>query len=535
MKELNDELDKCSKNKYAGRGYPEPMIEFDVSEEDETRLLIWGVAGNTLNVHNKLNLSIDDGGEEEDFLEGSCFKKQNISESSLLVYSKEGRKFEDFIGSCIDCADTLAQEIKNNPGVEGTIRALQKLSMDSLYSEIEEYIEKLKVETDIDELEDLEKSLLAKVKKFISGDLEKGHDGLIAHYMALLNKMKGKGEDDEGYKVMQSEKEHIEKFLKFLAENFIPTGAVVQHLKKHHAYEAAKKVGWIGIATGVAIDPKNKKASIKGMFVGINEKHRNWAAKSLEPHKKQWKINKRLQYARKHPEAGTSDIYINRYSEKKSEYLDVSRKNAKWQKKAMQQIHESCFNTKHFGPFRMQFGPFLESGRKRMYHNCRLSQRHLEKGLRNRRYEQQRLLQQAQAFGNQAQLFRNAEMQGIREAREQGKFFYEGFGHSNDLYSPWLNNHEFYRQYGPQNVPMPPPSFLGNAGNFGLDPRLNLMGNNFSVYPQHPNLGPSIFNNGPPPYAMPPNFNNPHLGGFPSRGNGGGVWRGPTGRHDPYY
>ena len=525
--QLNNELNKCTQKKYNKEAYPEPMVEFDVTQEDETRLLTWGVAGNMLNVDTQLKLDVHS--VDGDFINNSCFKKQDIAESNFLIYSKEGKKFEDIIGHCLDCTDTLAEEIAKNPGIKRIMQISRKLSIDVLQDEMQKYAEKVKGVTDIDELEDFEKSLLLKVKKILLGDPKQNDEGLMARYINLLDKTKEKNKDDKDYDILVSEKSDIENFFKFLTKNFSPEGEVVQHLKNNHAYNATKEVGWLGIVAGVANNPENKTImSSKRMLSGIVKKHQEWVAKSLEPHQKKWQLEKRLQYAREHPEAKISDTYGTRYSEIMSRYRDLDQKNTKLQRKATKQAYEACSNTKSFGPFSARLGgPYTSSARKKMYHNCKLSKQRLSKGSESRHHEMQRLLQQAQAFGSQARLFKNAEMEGIRKAREKGKFFDDGFGYSDDLYSPFMNDFKFYREHGSQNTPMPP-SFI--RGGFGYDPRLNLIGNNFATYPNHSNFSPNIFNNGPPSYAMPPNFNNSGLWGQPSPFQR----RGPAGWYDPH-
>ena len=376
----------------------------------------------------------------------------------------------------------------------------------SLEQGVVKYAKAIKDRTGSSELNSFQGKLLDKLNHYL---WENG--GLVGQYKEIMSDLNDMDSGSDAYKQKQQEKEDIEQFLQLLADTFKPDkgGNALSYLKKHHAYDAAKKVSFIGISAYAAIKRRSSPTLTRPQ---VKKVHKKWVERVLEPAEK-------LNYAYENPGAGVSDSYQKRYEDKMSGYRNLSKNYSKWQRKSNRQLYKACNKS---------FGPFTRKASERLYRNCQKTQERMSGDSNRRRREMLRQLQQAQAFERHAISFREAERKGFIEARDQGDFFEDEFGYSDDLYSPYLDDHSFYKEYGSDNTGRNFSLMSRQQFNYN-DPMLMAeMGARQPGFPDHNNFSPTMFHQGPPSYAMPPSFHQWGAQSDPQRSPAG--WFVPPGR-----
>ena len=475
------------------------QITFDLATP-ETRPIAWGVSANNFALAGDMGSTLT--GE---FSDTNCFKRQSLADSGpLMVYGSEDSFNGDYIGACSDCMSPLSDALQAN--IDNLTHAVRMSAIGSLEQGVVRYAKAVKEKTGSSELNSFEGKLLGKLNHYL---WENG--GLVGQYKEIMSELSDMDSGSSAYEQKQQEKEDIEQFLQLLADTFKPekAGNALSHLKKHHAYDAAEKVSFIGISAYGAIRQGSSPILTRSQVIEV---HMKWVKRVLEPAEK-------LNYAYENPGAGVSDSYQERYEDKISGYRNLSKNYSQWQRKANRQLYKACNKS---------FGPFTQRARERLYRNCQKTQESMGEDSNRRRQEMLRQLQQAQAFERHAISFREAERKGFIQARERGDFFEDDFGYSDDLYSPYLDDHSFYKEYGSDNADRNFSLMSRQQFNYN-DPMLMAeMGARQPGFPDHNNFSPTMFHQGPPSYAMPPNFNQWEVQSYPQRSPAG--WFVPPGR-----
>ena len=501
------------------------VISIPMTNVDETRPLVWGVAGNTLGLQASSDHPIGDYLKREDD-KASCFRTQEISKSAI-VYNERDEVFKDnYLGHCENCNETLLDRIRRDPGIEGTARVLRQYAMDLFKQDFAAYLEAMKVEDDPDNLRSARDDFFNKLTEFILGDNGDGSndDGstpLITHYRSLLRRMASIAGTDRGsdaYQAMEVERDRIKEFLDLFARGLLDEQGAVRYLMTKHDYIMAKQAQFVGMIMKAVGDERNKNISSKRIISAVKQRHREWERRVLRRHVREWEFNKRKQYARENPKAGTSRIYERRYESAMANYRREHHRNLKWERTTRDRIRYACTNTMPL-PFGggLRMGPFTPGGYRQMNNRCRGLQHRLQSEQLARRHRMQMQQRRAQAFQDQARQIAQAEAAGYRDAIEGGSLFFDDeFAYSDDLYSPMLDDYNVFESRGGRRHQwglgatgaIPPPRMMPSR-NFGHDPSLQLLNNNFTDQYYHGrflndhSLRPNMF--GSPSYALPPN------------------------------
>ena len=514
---LAQQIADCIKNNRPGSTYKRE-ISFSLGNMEKSKPLVWGVSGN-------IPSGIVESSSEGDPLpkgsgnkENSCFRKEDISDEPIIVLSEEDEKiYGDYVGRCKDCDSEILDK-----GAASLQSILRKVAMIEIEKELEEYVKKLQdEENDSNGLDNIE-----EIKKFLLGEKKDYNGGLIAYYRQLIAKK-------EKSKPEQEELERMKKFLQTLAKKLSPQdGEVIDLLQELHAYNKAGKLGFLGMVAEISVYGDNNKLSLAEIKSRVRKEESNWN-KHIAESKRAWRSEKER---RKKGQAYIDNPkkFDEDYSRVESEYRDAEKKFREQMRKSHQKAFDVCA-----GRRRLPLGLYLQTGSinpKRTERKCERA-----KDEHDERLEEQRrkLLGPRQEFETMRGYYRavaQAKSEEYQRSRERGdSFFDDGFGYSDDLYSPYLNRYEGFQQGQRQGQRLPPsPGFLRGGGQLqyssGFNQQFGQHGPyNAPFYSNRYQMMPNMFQQGPPSYAMPPNFQNPALWGQVPRQQG----RWPTGHHSP--
>lgn len=514
----------------------EPGIVSVVADRDisSTKPLIWGAPTGLDSNGRPISRSFELGSRADG--QSSCFRGQKISEQGLLVTKKGEDQFRwNDIITCSDCAEGVLDKIdtvlksKTGDQAEEISQILRVYAMDSLRLKLTEHIKELQSH-DV-EMGDLDSfgfdPLIDELKEFIWGSDATAEnpriEGLFSHYHQLTKKSRKSQEEKE-------ELAKIRDFLTFIKNNFSPgkgSGATI-YLKDNHAYDGAENMGSIGIAADIVLSKsgvssrRSRESSFGQIRQDIHQENNRWS-RSLTRDKEKWEKEFRIleaeQYARENPDKNSSEPHQKKYQQALARHRNLDVDYAKWRRKSQQEIYQICHNIRSLGFINMRYSPYTKNGRRRVNARCEHAQRRARRI--NDRWQKrlQDSLENLQPLGIKAARITEAEREGHKEKADEEDYFNDkGFGHSDDLYSPYMTGQDAYRQYGFLQSPLPvqPPSMMGSlppthGGGLpyplpppsGYSPHGPVGGGSY-------NFSPNMFRQDPPSYAIPPNFYSSH-------------------------
>ncbi|MCY4645143.1 MAG: hypothetical protein OXB88_11045, partial [Bacteriovoracales bacterium] len=301
-----------------------------------------------------------------------------------------------------------------------------------------------------------------------------------------------------------------------------------------------KTIGFVGISAVIAADTNENGApiltdtSLRSIIKTRDQNYKRFV-QEVDRKEKVFNWDKTKQEAQDNPFDGISQGYRDRSDRSLSKLTKAREDHFRWRSRAGKKLTKTCTNTKALG---MVYYPYTSSGRSQVDYRCRKMQRSLSKKTHNQMSLIHRLQQDYQSSQRRASEIEQAEMMGYRKAMQDGDYFFNGHGYSDDLYSPFLDNYQDFERRGhsmgmgagPGSAPDHSP-FLNSFGRppgtppgsplFQYDSRLHLLNSssfdNPFTYPRgYQSPMPTMF--GPPPsMALPPTFASPPAR-RPSRG-----------------
>lgn len=508
--ELRSQLIACG-NKHKDSLNTPSTISLPIENPNETKSVIWGVAGNRLglNASGSIGDFIDDKDGND-----SCFSLQEVSGAKPnLVYAPEHKGFQLFLGPCTECNSTLAEIIKQDPGYEGTVNALWRLSMNQFEDGLKEYANRVRRGDESDEMREREELYFDRLEEFLLEYEVDGKKGLVGHYHDLVQKLNDMDNRDGLYASLQAEKNAIQSFLANIGRSFLGEKGrrgVADYLKVARHYERAKEAAFLGHVGQIVSNKANEERSLTSIMGDVRAKRREW--------NQELRSYKATRRAYDNPRGGYANAAESRYGEAAQLQQDRWTQLRAWERETAHSISNICTNTKSWG----RLPTFTSSATRQVDENCRFAQRDAELDYYNRSYEMRRDKQRLFALENEAKEIALAERAGFERLRRRGEFYFDdgGFAHSDELHSPHADAYKYFQRRGsPHGIV--PPRILHREFDYDPELPMHYAGFRFDGGLSGGHLGPPPIYpsslSGPRSFVVPPDYDNLGHWGIPSR------------------
>ena len=468
----------------------------------------WGVSlKNYLGVDADGTQDIKVGGQAE-----RCFDRQTFANGPLIAAHSSVQQDLQEIEDCSECYNKFQERLISG-AFENVAEAIKIAELYLMEQKFDEFQEQVKNENNPESLNDSAEagSFIDELNEYLWGKNGDKTDGLFSYYRESKS---------------DKEKEAIERFLKKVEDGLAKKA--LPHFLNSHAYDAADEGGWI--MNSISIVLNNEKVALNDTYEGVETKHGGWVEDHIEGPRQEWQNYLKIEDIRNNPNSPHIQEAQRETQRLFQEHQASVQRHHSWERSERRKVHCACAGLMCIGSFaQIQVPRFTSGAKMRQSVKCQNSQRQFSLSSNSR--NQNLYNQLNNAYSSQTQYtdlvqMANSFQRGGGGSGGGGRDFYNGFGYSDDLYSPMLHGGLSGQQvqggalWGPQGqipiaggqAPIP-----WNPQQYQMPPLQNpVLGMSSGMAPGVGSpwlrgpapIEPNIFAHGPPPYAQPPQFNN---------------------------